>query len=111
MGQVTVISGVERRRRWSFGQKQAFVAAAFGPGASVTEVARAADLGTGQIYRWRRQLAGPTSAQGFASVVVSPEPSSPAGTAAMIIELGGAVVRVSASAPAALVTAALQALK
>ena len=110
MGQVTVISGVERRRRWSFEQKQAIVAAAFGPGASVTEVARAADLGTGQIYRWRRQLAGPTSAQGFASVVVSPEPSSPAGTA-MIIELGGAVVRVSASAPAALVTAALQALK
>lgn len=106
MSQVTVISGVERRRRWSYEQKQAVLAAAARPGARVAAVARAADLLPSQIYRWRRQLA--PAPVGFAPVVVSPEPTA---TAAMLIELGGAVVRISASAPAALVTAALQALR
>ena len=109
MSQVTVISGVERRRRWSYEQKQAVLAAAARPGARVAEVTRAADLLPSQIYRWRREL-GQEPAPDFAPVVVSPEPASTAAPA-MIIELGGAVVRISASAPATLVTAALQALK
>lgn len=110
MSQVTVISGVERRRRWSLEQKQAVVAAAFAAGGSVAEIARRADLCTSQIYRWRRQLASPDAdaASGFASVVVEPSPST---SAAMIIELGGTVVRISGSAPASLVTAALRALR
>jgi len=40
MAQVHVITGVARRRRWSQDQKQAIVAAAFAPGASVAAVAR-----------------------------------------------------------------------
>src|SRR3546814_3332315 len=56
MSQVTVISGVERRRMWSLEQKLALVAAASAPGASVAELARRADLRPSQIYRWRPDL-------------------------------------------------------
>jgi len=58
MGQVTVYSGVERRRRWSDEQKRALIEAAFAPGAVVAEVARAADVRPGQLSRWRRDLCG-----------------------------------------------------
>jgi transposase len=58
MGQITVFSGVERRRQWSDEQKLGFVAAAFAPGAVVAEIARAANLSPSQIYRWRRQFGG-----------------------------------------------------
>jgi len=44
MGQVTVYSGVERRRQWSVEQKRSLVEAAFAPGMVVAEVARAADV-------------------------------------------------------------------
>jgi transposase len=43
MASVELLAGPERRRRWSFEQKQAIVAAAFGPGAVVRDVARQAD--------------------------------------------------------------------
>jgi transposase len=49
MARVEVISGVERRRRWSADQKRAIGAAAFSPGAVVSEVARRADVNSGQI--------------------------------------------------------------
>ena len=70
MRRVEVISGPERRRRWSKEQKRAIVAEAFAPGASVSAVARRVDVVSGQIYRWRRELCG--AAVGFAEVVVSP---------------------------------------
>ena len=69
MSQVHVITGPERRRRWSDDQKRAIVAAAFAPGAVVSEVARRADLCTSLIYRWRREFAA--APRGFAEVVVS----------------------------------------
>ena len=72
MRRIEVISGPERRRRWSEEQKRAIVAEAFAPGASVSVVARRLDVVPGQIYRWRRDLAG--AAVGFAEVVVSPRP-------------------------------------
>jgi transposase len=70
MRRVEVISGPERRRRWSEEQKPAIVAEAFAPGASVSAVARRVDIVPKQIYRWRRELCNP--AVGFAEVVVSP---------------------------------------
>src|SRR5258708_34481471 len=72
MSRVEVMSGPERRRRWSEKQKRAIVAEAFAPGASVSEVARRMDVVSGQIYRWRRELRGAVA--GFAEVVVSPSP-------------------------------------
>ena len=70
MRRVEVISGPERRRRWSEEQKRAIVAEAFAPGASVSAVARRVDVVPKQIYRWRRELRN--AAVGFAEVVVSP---------------------------------------
>jgi transposase-like protein len=73
MSRVEVISGLERRRRWSEERKRTIVAEAFAPGASVSAVARRTDIGTGQIYRWRRELCDAVA--GFAQVVVAPPPS------------------------------------
>jgi transposase len=70
MRRVEVISGPERRRRWSEKQKRAIVAEAFAPDASVSAVARRLDVGPRQIYRWRRELS--SAGLGFAEVVVSP---------------------------------------
>jgi transposase len=68
MGEVHVLSGPERRRRWSFEQKQALIAAAFASGAIVRDVARQSDVCTSQIYRWRRELG--SERPGFAEMVV-----------------------------------------
>jgi transposase len=50
MSRVEVLSGPERRRRWSVEQKWSIVAEAFAPGASICEVARLLDVVPGQIY-------------------------------------------------------------
>lgn len=104
-----VISGVERRRVWTDEQKRALVAAACEPGASVAQIARRADLRPSQLYRWRRDLAEP--AAGFAAVTVSPEPPTPPELPAIVIEIGGAVVRIAAATPPALVAAVVRSLR
>lgn len=70
MSQVHIITGPERRRRWSEEQKRAIVVAAFAPGAVVSEVARRADICTSLIYRWRRRFG--SAPGGFAEVMVAP---------------------------------------
>jgi len=113
-----VITGPERRRRWSEDQKRAIVAASFAPGAVVSEVARRADVSSGQIYRWRQELRA--AAAGFAQVLIAPA-ESPAATVANgamscpepAIELefaGKARVRIPGSIPAALAAAVVKAL-
>ena len=108
MGQVTIMSGVERRRIWTEEQKRALVTAISQPGANVADIARQADLRPGQIYRWRRQMLG--DAAGFAQLVVEPERSAPPGCA-VVVELGSAVVRISATASPTLAAAVLRALR
>ena len=109
MSQATVISGVERRRVWTDEQKRALVAAACEPGASVAEIARRADLRPSQLYRWRRDLTEPTAA--FAAVTVSPEPLPAAEQPVIVVELGGAVLRIAADASPALVSAVVRSLR
>lgn len=109
MSQVTIISGVERRRVWTDEQKRALVAAACEPGASVAEIARRAELRPSQLYRWRRDLAEPVS-PGFAAVTVSAEPE-PAAGCSVVLEIGGAVLRIAADAPPALVAAVVRSLR
>src|SRR5260370_11120748 len=53
---IEVITGAERRRRWSWEQKQAIVAESVAPRASPTAIARKYGLNTGQLYTWRRQI-------------------------------------------------------
>lgn len=111
MSQMTLISGVERRRVWTDEQKRMLVAAACEPGASVAEIARRADLQPSQLYRWRRDLAEPAATTGFLALTVSPGPEPSVASAAVILEVGGAVLRITADAPPALVTAVVRALR
>jgi transposase len=71
MAQVHVLTGPERRRRFSLEQKRAMVAAAFVPGAVVADVARRADVCSSLIYRWRRELG--VASHGFAEVILAPD--------------------------------------
>ena len=116
MGQVSVITGVERRRFWSEGQKLELVAAAFGPGASVADVSRRADVCTSLLYRWRRALSAPAPPMAFLPAVVdadvAPLAAAPTARAAITIVLpGGSTVSIDPGASPALVKAALGALR
>jgi len=54
MQRFEIMTGRERRRRWSLEEKLAIVAETWEPGVSVAEVARRHDLHANQIYGWRR---------------------------------------------------------
>ncbi|HZD91204.1 MAG TPA: transposase [Pseudolabrys sp.] len=116
MARVEVFTGPERRRRWSEEQKRAIVAASLAPGAVISDVARRADIGPGQIYRWRKELRA--AADGFAAVLIAP-PDTAAGLAAdtaacgepaIEVEIGKARVRIPGSVPAELAAAVVKAL-
>jgi transposase len=47
---------VERRRRWSDEEKLAILKETTEPGAIQAVIARRHDIGTGQLYTWRKQL-------------------------------------------------------
>lgn len=51
-----ILSGVERRRRWSDAEKLRIVAEAASDGALVADVARRHDITRQHIYQWRREL-------------------------------------------------------
>ncbi len=69
-----IISGVERRRRWSVADKLRIVAEADEPGAKVAEVARRHEISRSILWTWRKQArAGELTASdplGFLPVVV-----------------------------------------
>jgi len=50
-----IISGVERRRRWSAADKLRIVAEADEPGAKVAEVARRHEISRSILWAWRKQ--------------------------------------------------------
>jgi len=114
MAQVHVITGIDRRRRWSEEQKRAIVAASFAPGASVQEIARHADIRSNQIYRWRHKFS--TSSSGFAQVLVAPPApikSETASQPAETIEVAvtdGSRVRIPVSVSPELATAIIKAM-
>lgn len=58
MQRVEIITGKERRRRWSAAEKARLVAEAFAPGAVVAHVARRHGVAESCLYAWRRQAAG-----------------------------------------------------
>ena len=122
MGQVTVFSGPERRRRWSDDERLRILAEAFSPGACVAEVCRRHDISTALIYTWRRKLremyAEPASVDlpepGFAEamVVADARPDGSAIGPAIIVDLArGKRVSIFASASPGQVAAALKALR
>ena len=64
---IEVLTGPDRRRRWSLDQKRAIVAESLRADTTPAAVARRHDLNTGQLYTWRRQLKAPPL-PGFARV-------------------------------------------
>jgi transposase len=117
MGRVEVITGPERRRRWTEDQKRAIVAESLAPGAVVNEVARRAEICPGQIYCWRRELQAAVS--GFARVLIAPSMVSRAGDGsaccsepAIEVQFGGvACLRIPPSTPPELAAAVMRALR
>jgi len=112
MAQVQVITGAERRRRWSEEQKRTLVAEAFAPGAVVADVARRADVSSTLLYRWRRQfIAGSPD---FAQVLLAgPAPGCPEQASSAAVEIdfsNGSRVRIPASIPPELAAAVVKVL-
>ena len=114
MGQITVFSGPERRRRWSENERLEILAEAFSAGACVAQVARRHDVSTALIYTWRNKVRQPFAEPGFAEavVVVKDRAEPPITPPAIIVELArGSRVTTSSLAPPALAGAVLKALR
>jgi len=125
MGQVTVFSGPQRRRRWSEEERLQILSEAFAPGACVAEVCRRHDISSALIYTWRRKLLDAGAAREadvpealptpvFAEAVVDENAvaASCADPPAMIIDLPrGKRLNIFAAASPRLVAAALKALR
>jgi len=137
-GRVEIITGPERRRRWSEEEKLQFVEEACRPGSSVSQVARQRGVNASQLFAWRRQALAkglvsdnrsePSAvpALTFAPVKVAEEATAdakeevrparrrkvPRGSTIIEIELrGGDRVRVEGSADAALLARVVAALR
>ena len=82
-----ILTGVERRRRWSDAEKRSILAEVGVNGARVADVARRHDLTRQHIYQWRaefrRRGESLSDETGFLPVEMTPEnsvPSVPAAT-------------------------------
>ncbi len=68
MPKVTLITGAERRRRWSADERERILAGENAPGAVVAEVGRRWDVCTSLIYKWLREERGAALESGFPPV-------------------------------------------
>jgi len=74
MAQITLLTGPERRRRWSADERRRILAAAFAPGAVVADAARQFEVSTSLIYKWRQQGLAAEPAAAFAPAIMLAEP-------------------------------------
>src|SRR3954447_23271415 len=51
-----IITGVERRRRWSASEKLRIVAETEQPGVGIAEIARRYEISRGLLWNWRSQM-------------------------------------------------------
>ena len=127
---IELITGTERRRRYTEADKLRLVAEAFRPGAVVIEVARRHQVDESLLYRWRRLAAQGQLTAGqpsFVPVQVAPEAPSAASPAEPLASAPGTLVepapgvieielprggrvRITGAAEPATVAAALRAL-
>ncbi len=122
MTTATVLSGPERRRRWTRAEKAGIVEESLAAEASVAEVARRHDVHPNLLHAWRRQASmgmlvrghdtGMVSAAGFSPVVVASDvpraTRSDAGAGGAMIEVvlrNGRLLRVPEDAAPARVMA------
>ena len=112
MTSVAVLSGPERRRRWSAAQKAQIVRESFEPGAVVAGVAHRHDVHPNLLRYWRRQAQqAANGAVNFMPVRIAAPSKSTAAGGMIEIELGGDIrVRVDASVDEAALNRVLRAL-
>ena len=121
MSWMTLITGDERRRRWSEEDRVRILAAIEEPGAVVAEVARREDICTSLVYKWRREARRTTSASasGFSPVIIEtpprPSPTLPPANGSdpgvIEVDMKDVRVRISANAPSGVIAATLKALR
>jgi transposase len=114
---IEVITGVERRRRWSEQDKARIVAESLKPGVIVADVARRYGLHRNQLYGWRNAFgvqpaktgqAG--TAPGFVPVTVVP-PEGSVSSAAIEIVIGSVAVRLTGAVDAAALRQVLEVVR
>jgi transposase len=115
MAGVTVLSGPERRRRWSSAEKARIVEESLAPGAVVTAVAHRHDVHPNLLHYWRRQAKhaadGSVGLKFLPVAVVRHAGAGSKVTGSIEIELGGAVrVRVDTGVDEAALGRVLRAL-
>ena len=134
---IEVVTGDGGRRSWTDGQKASIVAECLLPGRTVSSVAWAHGMSASQLFGWRRQLRDHSLVDGaalaFVPAVVEAQHGekrkrrrasvmSSAGQcvkasersrqrAAIIVELGGAIVRIGEGAGASSISAVIAALR
>src|SRR5260221_14440741 len=104
MSQMTLLTGPERRRRWSEDERRLILAAAFAPGAIVADISRRYEISTSLIYKWRRQTTAAESGAAFAPAILVNRPASGAPGAGACTGQASRAARATAAAwrPAAL---------
>jgi transposase len=123
---VAILSGPERRRRWTEAEKLRLVEETLAAEANIAEIARRHDVHPNLLHAWRRQaraglLVGaveekprPDEPVRFAAVAITPErPALPAASAAGVIEVefaAGSRMRITGAVEASLVSALIKAL-
>ena len=123
MATVAVLSGRERRRRWSSAEKHLIVEESLAADAAVVEVARRHDIHPNLLHLWRRQARSgalapvgrpsdtPANNVRFTPVAIAPDERTSAAPRGMIeIEFAsGTRLRITGSVDAATVSAAIAA--
>jgi transposase len=116
---IEVITGVERRRRWSEEDKARIVAESLKPGVIVAEVARRYGMHRNQLYGWRSafgvqpaKTGQARETQGFVPVTVVPEaPEGPVSSAVIEIVIGSVSVRLTGAIDAAALRQVLEVVR
>ena len=112
---VEVLTGAPRRRRWSAAEKAAIVAESLAPGAVASAIALRHGLHRNQLYMWRREVRSGALAKAGAAlpdfVPIVPESRAVSGTAAIEIEIGGAMLRADAGVDLAFLGKIIRLLK
>ena len=113
-GQVEVITSVQRRRRWTSGEKERLVAASLAPGAVVSALAREAGVHPSQLYGWRRRLCARAAAD-FTAVRIAAPPiaalAAPVPSGSIEIEFAsGTRLRITGAVDTVTLSAAVAAL-
>ena len=104
---IEVLTGPERRRRWTLEEKYRIVSESYAPGARVSAVARRSGLHPNRLVTWRRQFhegrfeGGGADLPPFVPVVVgSGALPGETGSGAIEVAAGGMTVRLTADVDA-----------